>query len=243
MSVCPYHYENGEEEWIVVLTGSPTLRTPDGEQQLHPWDCVFCPTGEAGAHKVTNNGDEPARIIIWSNRANPATTIYPDSNKVLGGYDFVGDAYDAGDPNHTTPAPDPNPLDCDGHGTHVAGIAAGYGENPNGTTFAGDYTTLPTDPTNSYAAYRSLFRIGPGMAPKAKLYAYKVFGCTGSTDLITAAIDRAADPNGDGNPSDHTWGACTSCAEYESDGVFGAIGYTAVTPAMCCRAGSFATFV
>lgn len=128
---------------------------------------------------------------------------YPDSNKVLGGYDFVGDAYDAGDPNHTTPAPDPNPLDCDGHGTHVAGIAAGYGENPNGTTFAGDYTTLPTDPTNSYAAYRSLFRIGPGMAPKAKLYAYKVFGCTGSTDLITAAIDRAADPNGDGNPSDH----------------------------------------
>jgi subtilisin family serine protease len=124
----------------------------------------------------------------------------------VGGYDFAGDTYnpDPTDPAYQpTPHPDPNPLDCDGHGTHVAGIAAGYGEKPDGSTFTGNYATLPTDPTNSYASYRALFRIGPGMAPKAKLYAYKVFGCTGSTDLITAAIDRAADPNGDGNPSDH----------------------------------------
>jgi subtilisin family serine protease len=124
---------------------------------------------------------------------------YPDPTKILGGYDFVGDAYNAADANHSTPVPDPNPLDCDSHGTHVAGIAAGYGENPDGSTFTGDYGTLPADP----ATYRALFRIGPGMAPKAKLYAYKVFGCTGSTDVITAAIDKAADPNGDGNTADH----------------------------------------
>jgi subtilisin family serine protease len=123
----------------------------------------------------------------------------PNPNKILGGYDFVGDAYDAGDPNHSTPVPDPNPLDCDGHGTHVAGIAAGYGEKPDGTTFTGNYATLPTD----FATYQSMFRIGPGMAPKAKLYAYKVFGCTGSTDVISAAIDRAADPNNDGSTADH----------------------------------------
>src|SRR6185437_10241786 len=124
---------------------------------------------------------------------------YPDPSKILGGYDFVGDAYDAGDPNHSTPAPDPNPLDCDSHGTHVAGIAAGYGENPDGSTFTGNYATLPT----SSSAYQALFRIGPGMAPKAKLYAYKVFGCAGSTDVITAVIDKAADPNDDGSTADH----------------------------------------
>lgn len=81
-SVCPYHYESAEEEWIVVLTGTPTLRTPEGEFALKPWDCAYCPTGEAGAHKVTNHGEEPARIFIWSNRTHPGTTVYPDSNKV-----------------------------------------------------------------------------------------------------------------------------------------------------------------
>jgi subtilisin family serine protease len=130
-----------------------------------------------------------------------AAPTYPDPGKIVGGYDFAGDAYDAADPNHATPAPDPNPLDCDAHGTHVSGIAAGYGENPDGSTFTGDYLSLPT----GIPSYQALFRIGPGMAPLAKLYAYKVFGCTGSTssDLITAALDKAADPNGDGNPSDH----------------------------------------
>src|SRR5438132_3973527 len=124
---------------------------------------------------------------------------YPDPNKIVGGYDFAGDAYNPAKPTHSKPVPDPNPLDCDGHGTHVAGIAAGYGENPDGTTFTGNYLTLPTDS----ASFQALFRIGPGMAPQAKLYAYKVFGCQGSTDVITAAIDRAADPNGDGDTSDH----------------------------------------
>ena len=131
--------------------------------------------------------------------SDTSTPTYPDPNKIVGGYDFVGDAYNPDDSKHSRPAPDPNPLDCDGHGTHVAGIAAGYGENPDGSTFTGNYLTLPTDS----ASYQALFRIGPGMAPQAKLYAYKVFGCEGSTDLIAAAIDRAADPNGDGNTSDH----------------------------------------
>jgi uncharacterized cupin superfamily protein len=81
-SVCPYHYESGEEEWIVVLSGRPTLRTPDGERELAPWDCAFCPAGEEGAHKVTNNTDEPVRIFIWSNRMHPHTSVYPDSEKV-----------------------------------------------------------------------------------------------------------------------------------------------------------------
>ena len=81
-SICPYHYETGEEEWLIVLTGRPTLRTPGGEQELGPWDAVFFPAGEEGAHKVSNRSGETLRVAIWSNRVSPATSIYPDSNKV-----------------------------------------------------------------------------------------------------------------------------------------------------------------
>jgi uncharacterized cupin superfamily protein len=81
-SICPYHYETGEEEWLIVLVGEPTLRTPDGDHALRPWDTVFFPAGEEGAHKVTNETDDTVRVAIWSNRVNPATSIYPDSQKV-----------------------------------------------------------------------------------------------------------------------------------------------------------------
>lgn len=53
--ICPYHYETGEEEWLIVLVGAPTVRTPDGERVLRAWDAAFFPAGEEGAHK----GDEP----------------------------------------------------------------------------------------------------------------------------------------------------------------------------------------
>ena len=33
-SVGPYHYEGVEEEWLLVLTGTPVLRDPDGEHEL-----------------------------------------------------------------------------------------------------------------------------------------------------------------------------------------------------------------
>jgi uncharacterized cupin superfamily protein len=81
-SICPYHYENAEEEWLIVLVGRPTLRTGDGERELAPWDCAFFPTGEAGAHKVTNRTDETVRVCMLSNQIAVATSVYPDSEKV-----------------------------------------------------------------------------------------------------------------------------------------------------------------
>ncbi len=81
-SICPYHYEIGAEEWLFVLVGRPTLRTPEGEQELGPWDCAFFADGEAGAHKVTNRSDEMVRVAILSNKASPGGAVYPDSNKV-----------------------------------------------------------------------------------------------------------------------------------------------------------------
>lgn len=81
-SICPYHYECAEEEWLLVLHGAPTLRHPDGESQLAPSDVVFFPVGPAGAHKVTNATDDPVRVLMFSDVVTPAATVYPDSDKV-----------------------------------------------------------------------------------------------------------------------------------------------------------------
>lgn len=121
--------------------------------------------------------------------------------KIKGGFDFAGDDYQAnptlsdGSPNpdyQPTPHPDRNPLDCNGHGSHVGGTAAGYGVTPGGKTFNGNYARLNSDRLAG-------MKVGPGMAPAASLYGLKVFGCDGSTDVVMPALDWALDPNGDGN--------------------------------------------
>ena len=114
--------------------------------------------------------------------------------KVAGGYDFVGDDYDASDPALATPQPDDDPLDCNGHGTHVAGTAAGQGVLADGSAYTGPYDA--TTEANE-------FEVGPGVAPEATLYALKVFGCDGSTNVVVEAIEWALDPNGDGSMDDH----------------------------------------
>lgn len=117
---------------------------------------------------------------------NPADYAANDKNvvepgtfptaKVIGGFDFAGANYNAGDPANNVPVPDDDPLDGNGHGSHVAGIAAGVG--------------VPGS-------------IGPGVAKGAQLYALKVFGdVAGSTALTSDAIEWALDPNGDGSIDD-----------------------------------------
>jgi uncharacterized cupin superfamily protein len=81
-SICPYHYEYGEQEALIVLEGRPTLRRPEGTQVLEPWDSVGFPTGPTGAHKVTNDSDETVRVLMFSTVTYPAATVYPDSDKV-----------------------------------------------------------------------------------------------------------------------------------------------------------------
>ena len=83
--------------------------------------------------------------------------------KVEKGYDLVGDAF-----NNTTiptPTPDPYPMDCAGHGTHVSGIVAADGQGQPGHV--------------------------TGVAPHVKLHMYRVFGCSGSTsdDIMLAAME------------------------------------------------------
>lgn len=81
-AICPYHYEVGEEEWLLVLNGTPTLRQPEGSEQLDPWDVVFFPKGPDGAHGVYNKTEETVRVLMFSTVVTPTATVYPDSDKV-----------------------------------------------------------------------------------------------------------------------------------------------------------------
>ncbi|CAE6533031.1 unnamed protein product [Rhizoctonia solani] len=93
-------------------------------------------------------------------------------HKIIGGHDFVGDAY-TGQPGTPAPAPDNDPLDeCNGHGTHVAGI---IGANPN-----------------------NIWNIS-GVAYESSINAYRVFGCDGSVpdDILIDSLLRAYNDGND----------------------------------------------
>jgi uncharacterized cupin superfamily protein len=81
-AICPYHYEYGEEEWLLVLHGRPTLRTPDGTEQLAPWDILCFPEGPSGAHSVRNDTDDVVRVLMYSTVSPTAVSVYPDSDKL-----------------------------------------------------------------------------------------------------------------------------------------------------------------
>jgi uncharacterized cupin superfamily protein len=80
----PYHFHVGNEEWGIVISGTPTLRTPEGERELRAGDVVGFQQGEAGAHTFYNRGSEPSRVIVFSTLRSGYCT-YPDSDKVTGG--------------------------------------------------------------------------------------------------------------------------------------------------------------
>ena len=109
--------------------------------------------------------------------------------KVIAGYDFAGNGYDAdGKVGSATPVPDADPLDCGNHGTHVSGTAAGEGVTAAHGTFTGPYNKATLgDP--------AAFVVSPGVAPEAKLVALKVFGCDGTTNLVVDALEWVASYN------------------------------------------------
>jgi uncharacterized cupin superfamily protein len=81
-SICPYHYEGGNEEWLLVLSGRPLVRHPGGEETLEPGDLVCFPDGPEGAHKLTGTGNETVRLVFFSTLHEPTTAVYPDSGKI-----------------------------------------------------------------------------------------------------------------------------------------------------------------
>ncbi|MCB9073565.1 MAG: S8 family serine peptidase [Bdellovibrionaceae bacterium] len=135
-------------------------------------------TGIDYTHKMLGGSGDVG--IFKSINSDGDTNFFP-TTRVVGGYDFVGGRFDTRSPIYTdkVPNPDKNPLDRSGHGTHVSGTIGGRG-----------------DGVNTY----------DGAAPDVDLYALKVFGDNGGSTndtSIIAALEYAADPNGDMDPSDH----------------------------------------
>jgi subtilisin family serine protease len=142
-------------------------------------------------HHAMFGGSGDVADYTKNNPARIEKSTFPTA-KVVGGYDFAGDAYNG----TQTPRPDNDPLDCDenSHGSHVAGIAAGVGVMTNGVPYTDGY---------GKALNIGKFLIGPGVAPEAELYSLKVFGCSGTTGLSVDAMEWAADPDADGDLDDH----------------------------------------
>jgi subtilisin family serine protease len=123
-----------------------------------------------------------------------ATTIggsTPQTNfptaKVIWGWDLVGDAYNGGfaTPPVTTPSPDPNPMDVNGHGTACASLSSGFGTTSANLTYTG-----PWDATNPDTAAATT-KVSPGIAPLSALYGLRVFGIGGATFVSADAVDIA----------------------------------------------------
>ena len=80
-ALCPYHWHAGNEEMVIALSGTPSIRTPEGWRELQPGELVPFPRGAEGAHQVANRSDEHARVLLLGELNGPDVIIYPDSEK------------------------------------------------------------------------------------------------------------------------------------------------------------------
>ncbi|HHW88020.1 MAG TPA: S8 family serine peptidase [Chloroflexi bacterium] len=116
----------------------------------------------------------------YARPANPAF-FGPAAPRIKGGFDWLGEEWPNGQGRIL---PDPNPIDIEGHGTHVADIIGGLAY-PAGVNVDGPYPAK-----------------GAGVAPEADIYGFKVcasFSTSCNGLALLKAMDNAADL--DGNPT------------------------------------------
>jgi uncharacterized cupin superfamily protein len=78
----PYHYHYSDEELVIVLSGRPTLRTPEGNRELEEGEALRFELGETGAHQIFNATDQTATFLAVSSHGRPDVVVYPDANKI-----------------------------------------------------------------------------------------------------------------------------------------------------------------
>jgi len=79
----PYHFHRYAEELFMIISGTATLRTPEGLEVVNAGDLIFFETGETGAHQLFNHSDEPCTYLDIRTYIGYDVAEYPDSNKIL----------------------------------------------------------------------------------------------------------------------------------------------------------------
>jgi uncharacterized cupin superfamily protein len=80
--VSALHFHHGSEELLIVLRGTPTLRTPGGERLLDDGACVSFAVGPVGAHGLANETNAPVRYVMVSTLSSPEVVEYPELRKI-----------------------------------------------------------------------------------------------------------------------------------------------------------------
>lgn len=78
----PYHLHHANEELLIVLEGSVSVRGKDGEETLERGGSALFQVGPDGAHQIVNRSERPARILLLSTMIEPDVTELPDTGKV-----------------------------------------------------------------------------------------------------------------------------------------------------------------
>ncbi|KAI9150616.1 Peptidase [Paramyrothecium foliicola] len=158
-----------EKVWPVTIVYAPQPDETGKGPEVLKWDPHVL-TRVNDAHEHGYDGSDIIVAVVDSGIDYTHPSLggkFGPGNKVESGWDFVGDAYNVEEPS--VYYPDDDPMDCMGHGTHVAGIVASGNKDL------------------------------PGVAPNARLRAYKVFGCGDGTteDVIAKALIQAFEDGAD----------------------------------------------
>jgi uncharacterized cupin superfamily protein len=78
----PYRYDYGNETWLLVTAGRPTIRHAEGEEQLEPGDLMCLPAGPGGAYQVSNHSADPVRMLRLATQRSPTVVVFPDTENL-----------------------------------------------------------------------------------------------------------------------------------------------------------------
>jgi uncharacterized cupin superfamily protein len=92
----PYHYHLANEELLVALQGTPSVRTPRGRRTLAEGEVLSFPAGERGLHQVRNEGDDAARTLVVSQMVAPDVVVHQESGKIGARAKAPGSAEESG---------------------------------------------------------------------------------------------------------------------------------------------------